>query len=144
MTEPGLSANSLFSSYFALYLCWLHSATRVTYWCMLLFFVILQAVPVLASFVNPSHILVYAPRDFLILPPWHNSNYLEKIIIFLFNIKILILFVFTIRCIKVSKYQSIKVSKYQSIKVSKYQSIKVSKYQSIKVSKYQSIKASRS
>ncbi len=34
-------------------------------WCKALL-VIFQVVTVLASFVNPSHILVYAPRDFLI------------------------------------------------------------------------------
>ncbi len=70
------------------------------------FFVILQVVPVLASLVNPSHILLYAPRDFLILPPWHNSNYLEKTNdnIFLF------LFLFFWSTFTILLYQTINVT----------------------------------
>ncbi|MDX7324707.1 hypothetical protein, partial [Providencia rettgeri] len=38
------------------------------------------AVALLASFGYSGHILVYAPRDILILPPSHNANDLENYI----------------------------------------------------------------
>ncbi len=76
-----------FSSYFELWRCWLHSATRVTYLCALPEVSSFAALPNFrhisscggVGFIQllGSHTCVCSPR-YLHLPPCHNSNYLEN------------------------------------------------------------------